>query len=477
MSATPAAVRHQEGCRLTVVGPARRADLTVPATATIGELLPLLLRHVGGGSPPGDAAQAETTGAVPWILQRIGEDPLDPDQTPQTLELRHGDVLYLRPAPDALPALVFDDVAVGVAGAVNDRVDSWRPEFTRRLLLGAAGLALAAFALGVLVVPGRPDPAVYFGGVALAATVVSVLATNLLNDVAIGLLTGIVAAVFAAAGGLLVTTAGIQGAGLRLSLTPSHVLLTGASVAAVSAVVLFVSRRAPAAPYTGALTVAIAAIAGGWLAKTAHWDAASSVGLLAVVLFMAGTLGARLVLRAVQLRVPFPPANAEELQLDIEPEPAARLIARTELAVSYLNGLAAGSAAVCVVAFAQLNRDPSWPGWLLSALLGMALLLRARILVGVWQRASLTAAGALGLVITLVSLAAHAAPQQRLILLFVLPAVSVVLLVAARQLPGRRLLPVWGHVGDISDLLVSVALLPVLLQLVHAFAFFRSLVG
>jgi hypothetical protein len=105
------------------------------------------------------------------------------------------------------------------------------------------------------------------------------------------------------------------------------------------------------------------------------------------------------------------------------------------------------------------------------------LLLRARILVGVWQRASLTVAGTFGLVITLVSLAAHAAPQQRLILLLALPAVAVVLLVAARQLPGRRLLPVWGHVGDISDLLVSVALLPVLLQLVHAFAFFRSLAG
>jgi type VII secretion integral membrane protein EccD len=470
MSATPAAVRHQESCRLTVVGPVRRADLTVPATATVGELLPLLLRHVASGSA-----------GEPWVLQRIGEDPLDPDQTPETLELRHGDVLYLRPASDALPALVFDDVAVGVAGAVNGRIDSWRPEFTKRLLLGAAGLALAGFALGVLVVPGRPDPAVYFGGVALAATVVSVLAANLLGDVAIGLLTGLAAVVFAAAGGLLArtrtTAASFQGTGYRLSLTPSHVLLTGASVAAVAAVVLFVSRRASAAAYTGALTVAIAAVAGGWLAQTAHWDAASVAGLLAVVVFMAGTLGARMVLRAVRLRAPYPPANAEELQLDIEPEPAARLIARTELAVSYLNGLTAGSAAVCVVAFAQLNRDPSWPGWLLSALLGMALLLRARILVGVWQRASLTVAGAFGLVIMLVSLAAHAAPQQRLILLLALPAVAVVLLVAARQLPGRRLLPVWGHVGDISDLLVSVALLPVLLQLVHAFAFFRSLAG
>jgi type VII secretion integral membrane protein EccD len=477
MPATPAAIR-QESCRLTVVGPDRRVDLTVPATVTLGELLPILLRHIASDSAL-DTAQAGTTWAVPWILQRIGEDPLDPDQTPETLDLRHGDVLYLRPAPDALPALMFDDVAVGVAGAVNARIDTWRPEFTRRLLLGAAGLALAAFALGALIVPGQPGPAVYFGVGAIVATVGSVLATRLLGESSIGLVTGLAGVVFAVGEGLTAATADHQETGQRLalSLTPSHVLLAGVSAAAVSAAVLLVSRRAPAAPYTAVLTVAIAAIAGGWLAKAAHWDAASAAGLLAVVVFMAGTLGARLVLRAVRLRVPYPPSNAEELQLDTEPEPAAGLIARTELAVNYLNGLAAGSAVVCAVAFAQLNRNPSWAGWVLSAMLGMVLLLRARILVGVWQRTSLMTAGALGLLILLISLAAHAAPEPRVILLLVLPAAAIVLLVAVRQLPGRRLLPVWGHAGDISDMVISIALVPVLLELVHAFAFFRSLAG
>jgi type VII secretion integral membrane protein EccD len=485
MSAMPAATPGQqahglqahglETCRLTVAGPARRADLTVPATVTIGELLPLLLRHVGAGTAE-PHTQPQPHAHAPWVLQRLGEEPLDPDQTPEMLRLRDGEVLYLRPAPSAFPAFVFDDVAVGVAGTVSARADSWRPEFTRRLLLGAVGVAVAGFALGALAAPGQPGPVVYFGVGAIAAAIGSVLSTRVLGDDAIGLLTGFAAIVFAVAEGLTATV-GRQLPARRfpLSITSPHLLLAGASAAAVSAAILLVSRRAPVAPYTGVLTVAMAAIADGWLAASAHWDAANAAGLLAVLVFMAGTLGARIVLRVVRLRAPYPPSNAEELQLDIEPEPAARLIERTGRAVSYLNGLTAGSAVVCVAAFTLLSRQASWAGWVLSALLGMALLLRARILAGVWQRVSLTAAGAIGIAATLVSLAAHAGPQPRVILVLALPAAAVALLVAARELPGRRLLPVWGHAADISDTLVSIAMVPVLLELVHAFAFFRSL--
>jgi len=470
-----AKVRGQEACRLTIVGPARRADLTVPSTVPVGELLPMLLRHLAVDAASGDAAWGQSPDTAHWVLQRIGDEPVDPDQTPETLQLRDGEMLYLRPAHDAFPTLVFDDVAVGVAGTVVARTDSWRPEFTRRLLLGVAGVALAGFLLGALTVPGRPGPAVYFGVVALTAAVGSVVSTRLLGETAMGLLTGFAAVVFAAAEGLTARSIDPGGSRLGLSLTSSHVLLAGVCAAAVSAAMLLISRHAPVAPYTGVLTVAVAAIIGGWLATSAHWDAASAVGLLAVLVFMAGTLGARIVLRAVRLRAPYPPSNAEELQLDIDPEPAARLIARTDLAVSYLNGLTAGSAVVCIAAFAQLDMHPSWPGWVLSALLGVALLLRARILAGVWQRTSLTLAGALGVAATLVSIAVHASPELRVILVVALPAAAVVLLVAVCQLPGRRLLPVWGHAADIGDTLVSLAMVPVLLQLAHAFTFFRSL--
>ena len=124
-----------EVCRLTIAGPAGRADLAVPVTTRVSTLLPVLMRHI-----PTDPARPAGT----WVLQRLGEAPLGPDATPQSAGLYHGDVLYLRPANDPMPELEFDDVSDGVAHAVGSQLDRWRPELTRRLFL-----ALACFVMGI----------------------------------------------------------------------------------------------------------------------------------------------------------------------------------------------------------------------------------------------------------------------------------------------------------------------------------------
>jgi type VII secretion integral membrane protein EccD len=463
---------NTDTCRLTIAGPAGRADLTVPATVTLGELLPMILHHV-----------TEETGRVqPWVLQRAGEEPLDADQTPETLDLHEGDVLYLRAAPDAMPALVFDDIAAGVADEVSGRPDRWRPAFTRWLLLGLAGVALAAFLAGVSLAHLQRGQAVTFGLAAAITAVVSILTTRLLRDIGTGLLTGMAAVVFAVAEGLTTDVSGAPETASRLALTFSstNVVLAGFSAAAAAAAVLLASRAAPATPYLAVLTAALAAVAGGWLVTAAHMDATQAMATLAVGVFMAGTLGLRLALRIARLRMPYPPANAEELQLDIAPEPGARLRQRTAAAVRYLNGLTAGSAMVCLAAFVQLATHPSWPGWLLSALLGAALLLRARIVAGVWQRACLAAAGALGIALALVSVAARAdasAGLAGLAALAALPVAAAGLLAGARGLPGRRMLPTWEQAADVLDVVIALALVPVLLELAGVFSLLRSMIG
>ena len=61
--ATPARLAAgTEQCRVTVAGPERRVDLAIPATATVGELLPVVVRHTAGP----DAADRA------WVLQRLG---------------------------------------------------------------------------------------------------------------------------------------------------------------------------------------------------------------------------------------------------------------------------------------------------------------------------------------------------------------------------------------------------------------------
>lgn len=54
---------------------------------------------------------------------------------------------------------------------------------------------------------------------------------------------------------------------------------------------------------------------------------------------------------------------------------------------------------------------------------------------------------------------------------------ALLLLVGAWRLPTSRLRPLWGHIGDILELLSAIALLPLLLQLLHVYAFFRALAG
>lgn len=79
-----------------------------------------------------------------WVLQRLGDEPLDEEQSADALELRDGDTLYLRPRRAALPPVHFDDLVDGVATGVQERGDSWRPELTHHVAVAVVLLALAA---------------------------------------------------------------------------------------------------------------------------------------------------------------------------------------------------------------------------------------------------------------------------------------------------------------------------------------------
>jgi type VII secretion integral membrane protein EccD len=385
----------------------------------------------------------------------------------------------LRLAEQAMPAIEFDDVSVGVASVVSGRSDRWRPEFTRRLLLSLAGLVLAAYFGGGLVIHSQWPPAVYFAAAAVILGGGSVAATRLAGDAALSLLTGLSACVFAAAAPIAghgLHSASSHGGDALLMLTDDRIQLA-AVCAGVVAAAIWAARRQPAAPYAAVVLISAAGLLAATLARAAHWDATRAAAVLAVVVFMAGARGVRGVLRAARLRVPHPPANAEELQLDIEPESGERVTRRTATAIAYLNGLTFCLAVVAVAAFALLARRPEWAGWALAALLSCCILLRARAVIGVWQRAPLAVAGTAGLAITAVSIAAHASPELRLVLLLVPLAAAALLVVGAWRLPTTRLLPVWGHMADLAEVWTAIGLVPLLLEVLHVYSALRSMIG
>jgi type VII secretion integral membrane protein EccD len=448
---------------LTIVGPDGRADLAVPVSTTVSNLLLVVQQHLPAeASPPGGA----------WVLQRLGEEPLASDATPSSAGLRHGDVLHLRPVDEALPTVDFDDVADGVASAIGARSDRWRPELTRTLLQTLACLVLAGLAASLVGAgPGRLA-AIGSGVVAMILGSYCALGPEAGRDRVGMVVAGLGGCAFAAFAGLSVA----RGPAGVFAPQRMDVLLAAACTAAIASALL-ASGRLPVAALGTVLVAAGAAAAGAGLATASGWDATRTAAVLAVAMFLIGHTGPRLSLRMARLRVPQLPRTAEELQHDIDPEPEERLTQRVAAADAYLSTLAFSSAAVSMTAFALLVQRPDWIGWVFTTVFSGALLLRARGLTGVWQRIPTAICGTAGVVLVLFSTAMSADGSGRVVVLLVLLAGAVLLLVGARRLPRTRLLPVWGNTADILEICTAMALIPLLLQVLHAYAYLRSLSG
>ncbi|SFY47603.1 type VII secretion integral membrane protein EccD [Streptomyces sp. F-1] len=450
-----------EVCRVTVVGPTGRADLAIPLTTPVSALLPVLVRHVTT-----DAADR----GRPWVLQRLGEDPFDADATPATAGLRHGEELHLRPADDPLPALHFDDVSDGVAHVVTALPGGWHPKLTRTLALVMAVLTLPA--LGYALLGFGPGLAASAGAGVIAVLLAAgcVAAARLGADEGSVLVAGLGALAFGGLAGLTFRQGPHGGYAPGL---PG--VLAAAGCVAVVAIALLALRPLPLVVPGTLLVTALAAAVGTGLMRAAHWHGGQAVAVVAVAMFVLGHFGPRLTLRMARLRVPLLPHNAAELQEDIEPEPQERVERRVKAASAYLATLSVSSALVYAAGFWYMTRVTGWIGWVLPLVFAGAVLLRARGLNRAAQRVPTVLAGAAGLVTVALTRFAPAGGGARVIVVAVLLAAVVGLLVAAWRLPGGRLLPVWGHSGDLLETVTAIALLPLLLQVLHAYAYFRSL--
>jgi type VII secretion integral membrane protein EccD len=210
---------------------------------------------------------------------------------------------------------------------------------------------------------------------------------------------------------------------------------------------------------------------------TLDLDPAQTAGIVAMAMFVLGHFAPNLSLRLARLRVPHLPHDAEELQDDIDPEPEERVALRVTTASAYLNILSLSSAAAYTVAFWLLAHHPGWIGWLMPLVFGCVILLHARGQTGVLQRVPAVLAGGFGIAVVLIERVADNGAQDRGTVSGLLLVAAVLLLVGAWRLPTSRLRPLWGHIGDILEMVAAIALLPLLLQLLHVYAYFRSLAG
>jgi type VII secretion integral membrane protein EccD len=456
-------------CRISVVGPAGRADLAVPVSTTVASLMPVLLRHT---TTDAGSTEPSAQDAGPWVLQRLGQPPLDPDGTPEILDWLDGEELYLRPADDVMPELDFDDVADGMALAVSRKNDHWRPEFRRPLCVGLAAAVLAASAVVTLLANTTLVPAIGAAVYAIVLLAAMVGSVHRSGDRSLSIMLGLAGCGFAGIAGAI----SAAGTSAVVHLNPRSMLAGGMCAVLAALVVLSVRRwRYPAiaaAPFGVVGLSAFGLVVGMSLKLSGTLSTTESASVLAVVFFVATLVAPKLAVRFARLSSPQLPHTAADLQIDTEPAKAKEVIDQTMAADRYLTVITVSAALIIIGCLPILLHASGWAPPALDCVLSLAVVLRARDYRGAWQRSSLAVAGTVGLLLVIVSLTSIA-----LVSLAVLLVVVAALVTGTLRPLNRRPAPIWVHVANILETLSTLAILPVLLQLFGVYAWARGLGG
>ena len=462
-------------CRVTMVAPRVRIDVALPTAVPLASLLPTLLWHSG------EQLAEEGLAHGGWALQRAGDGPLDTAASVAALGIRDGDILYLRPRQEALPAAVYDDAADAIVTTLRDQARRWRPEHARAAALAAMGVVLltgaatlAGLATPGLATPGLDTPRLAVAGIAAAAAVLALLgavaASRAFGDALAGTVLGAGALPFAFLAGLDGTG---TGAGGPHGTTPPE-FLAGVAALLVTAAIAAVAVGDPGSMLTGALAAGLIAVACSLLALVTSGAGAAAV---AICLALALTpVIAPVAYRLAGLPRPAVPASAEELRQRGEPLDAASITARTMTADRVVTAMVAATGVVAVAGIVVMLTAHGWGETALAGLASCLLLLRARAFAGAAQRAWLTGSGLAGLAV----FGAVAAPRlgtAGAVGVLCALTVAVVVLASAAIAPGRRVAPPARRLTDMLDLMATGASIPLALQVLHVFGMARSLGG
>lgn len=337
-------------CRLTVRAPSKAIDLAVPSDVPVADLLPAVLGY--GGDDLGEAG-LEHEG---WVLQRLGEAPLDHEATLESLGLRDGDTVYLRPRTEALPEVRLDDIVDGISTTMKESPHGWSPQASRRLL---RGLTLAALigALVIIALPGGPavQREITAGAFALLLLAGAAAASRAVGDAAAAALLGAMVSPYLVLAGWLLPGGALVG--------PDHYRTLGARLLAASAaeaggsVLALAVVAAYTAFFVGATVFAIAGALGGTLLMVANMPPGHAASIVALVAVAFGAFVPSLSFRLSGLRTPPLPTNADQLQEGIEPRSPSAVAARAVLADTWMTALYATAGLTCALCVTALARD------------------------------------------------------------------------------------------------------------------------
>ncbi len=454
MTTTPT----EDLARVTVISPTRRIDVALPGSTSLAECLPTIVKFSGYEvTTAGDAVHA-------WVLQRLGEDPLDVNKRISALNLRDGETLHLRQRENVMPDAAFDDVVDAVTTATSAR-PSWAPAQSQ----WTGVVVMCALLVGLpLLLLWRADPANRFGtvleaGVALFLSFASAIGAIVLSRAlgrhlpAVGLSWSSVA--LAASGGLFL---------LPTAEWPLRVLIACACALTASGAAWLAARVHPYAHLAVTLSAVIVLVAcmvvvliGGMAAQVA----AVTVALVLAVTSVLPTLS----YQAARVAMPNLPSSSEALMNDDQPV-QTDIVTRALTADRLLGAFLGATGLSVALLMVPVVVSHGWIGLALGFAVSLALMLRARAFVGRAQRSSLLAAGlvvgAAALVLTLLALS----PLTRVLVVVALTIVVTVALAGySAAMYNRILAPGWGRTGDILEWIAIMAIIPLVLAVLDVY--------
>ncbi|WP_432164268.1 type VII secretion integral membrane protein EccD [Streptomyces tendae] len=457
-------------CRITVRAPGVSIDLAVPSDVPVADLLPTVLRYAGKD------IEEEGLEHGGWILQRLGDRPLDDEGTLDALEVRDGDILHLRPRTEALPEVRLDDLVDGIANVTRERLQGWTPAASRWLLRGMVVVALI-IVLALLARPGS-DASVRASVAGVAGLLLLAgggSASRAVGDAEAGAVLGFMAAPCLALAGWLLLDGEIAGSQayhvLGAKLLAAGVSGAGGAVLALAAVAVYTPL------FLAAAVVGLTAAVAGGLMSLLDLSADSAAAVVSALVVLVGGFVPALSFRLAGMRMPPVPTTARQLQEGIEPYEGAEVAARTESASGWMTALYGATGVLCTGCLIILARRPNLPEALTAVALSLLLLLHGRGIVHIGQRLALVLPGATGALLMVIGATVEYGPAHRLWLVVMLLALGAVLAISSWTVPDRRMSPYWGRAAELFHSLLAITLLPLTLWVAGVFGALRAIAG
>jgi len=452
--------------RLIVVAPGRRLDIALPNQLPVALLLPSILKHAG------DDLADDAVGHGGWSLRRITGEALDPRRTLNAQGVRDGDILHLTPQRLEWPEPDYDDIVEAIAEGARRRGFGWNQTATRVTGLASAAAVLAA-GLPVLLLsgPGWLVPGVVGLTIGLGLVVAGVAFSRAAGDSVAGALIAALGQPYAFLGGLLVL-----GDGYRLTELGAPHLLVGSAMLLLAGLVGYVGVAERTRLFVAGTVTGVAGVLGGLLGLTSLAPSGAAA-LVVSLLTVTAPLMPVLSIQLGRLRLPAVPRTAQDL-LDDEPNPDAGqlgdAVRRTD---ELLTGMLLGLAVASTACLAVLVASGEFAAVLLSGIVAAGLLLRARLFPTARQRTALLVAGVLGLTLLLLTVTAALPAPVRPVLLVPVVVAALLANAAGSAYSTRAPSPRLSRWGDILDVLLMIAVVPVACSVLGLYATLRGLAG